>query len=154
VDSPIHRYPDALTVTRLTLSPAFPSTVLGGKLTVQCLDNGDVCRGMPQLVAWFTPAANDKYYAWVFWIDGATASGARLTKMDLPQGYRTHAVSHQGVTYLVGDPTCHQVGFLAPGVCSDVVVVKEGDITWIAGAASKTWPTLPEAFVQSFRAGA
>jgi hypothetical protein len=135
-------------------SATFPSVALGGRLTMGCLDKSVGCHGAPIFVDWYTQAPNDGYYAWVFWIDAVTASGARLAKLDLPQGYRTHAVTRQGVTYLVGDPTCHQVGFLAPGFCSDVVVVKKGDITWIAGAASKTWPTLPKAFVQSFRVGA
>ena len=135
-----------------SFSAAFPTTVFGGKVTVQCLGGGASCGGKPVVVEWYSPAANNDYYAWVFWINGATPTGANLARLDLPQGYRTHAIIRQGYAYLVAEPTCGHVGYpFAPGTCSDVVVVKKGDVTWVAGAGSKTWPGLPQAFVESFR---
>ena len=131
-------------------SATFPTAVFGGKVTVECLDITSRCR-TPVFVAWQSPI-NASYIAWVWWVDGATAMGAKMAKLLLPHGYRFRSVTRDGVVYLVGVPTCGHVGYpFAAGTCSDVVVVKQGKVTWVASAASRIWPTLPVAFVESFR---
>lgn len=131
-------------------SAAFPSAVLGGKSYLQCLSLK--CDGTPVLAEW--SALNDVYGAFVYRIDVSRPGGPKFAKLETPQDYRTHAVVHQGTTYLVGVTTCRAAWWdFGPGVCSDVVIVKKGSTIWIAGAASKTWHTLPKAFVQSFRVG-
>jgi hypothetical protein len=67
-------------------------------------------------------------------------------------GYRTHTAFIQGAMATLAYPTCDPEHGLAPGVCSDVEVVRIGNVTWIARALVRSYtPTLAQDFVQSFR---
>jgi hypothetical protein len=69
-------------------------------------------------------------------------------------GYRTHTFSADGTTTTLAEPTCdnHEQPY-PPGVCSDVEIVRDGNVIWLVLAAVRNAPTLAQDFVESFHPG-
>ena len=147
----------------LRFSVAFP-TYEGGRLSFVQLPH---IPATPSFVG-YTVLGND-YWASVVGARTDTPLGSKLLHSLLAsavKGYRTRTFSADGTTMTLADPTCdnHEQPY-APGVCSDVEIVRPpaltrttrwvtySNVTWIVSAAARNAPTFAQDFLRSFHPG-
>jgi hypothetical protein len=132
-------------------SAAYP-TYAGGRLSFVQLPH---IPATPSFVG-YTVLGND-YWASVVGARTDTPLGWKLLHSLLApavKGYRTRTVSTDGKTTTLAKPTCdnHEQPY-APSVCSDVEIVRDGNVTWIVSAAAPNAPAFAQDFLRSFHPG-
>ncbi len=114
----------------------------------------------------YTPATPD-FVAYSFVANDfvALVAGARLDTRTGSQlvhglfaydlrGYRTQTISADGTTATLAYPTCATIKqpyehAYAPGFCSDVEIMRDGEVTWLVTVAARHAPAVAQAFVAS-----